>query len=66
MFSLFCETMQQNDVDVDVDDTTDVEWMYELRQSPICPPQPYETSSARLPFCGRDRGSAPNSAGGVN
>ena len=28
-------------IDVDVD----VEWMYELRQSPLCPPQTYDLHS---------------------
>ena len=30
-----------NTVNVDVD----VEWMYELRQSPLCPPQTYDLHS---------------------
>lgn len=31
--------IKEHDVDVDV------EWMYELRQSPLCPPQTYDLHS---------------------
>ena len=37
------DTLQDIRGDNDVD--VDVEWMYELRQSPLCPPQTYDLHS---------------------
>jgi len=38
-FLIYCHRFRHADVDVDV------EWMYELRQSPLCPPQTYDLHS---------------------